>query len=80
MQSTLELFATRNDIKPTVKVDYEFQAICLEMQEHFGIEYKKRIWPLPYRFPLGKIKDAWIAYGKGNVKTFNYYCGILNKI
>ncbi len=64
----------------TKRVDYEFQALGIEMTEHFGKEYSKRIWPLFYRHPLGKIKDAWIAYGKGNVKTFNYFCGILKKI
>lgn len=71
-------FEMPKEAKP--RIEHEFQAIGLEFEAHFGKEYKKRIWPLFYRYPLGKIKDAWVAYQKGEVKTFNYFCGILNKI
>lgn len=66
--------------KSAKKIDHEFQAVGVEMQNHFGKECSKRIWPLFYKYPLGRIKDAWLAYQKGNVKSFDYFCGILHKI
>lgn len=62
------------------RIDHEFQAVGLDMQAHFGKEHSKKIWPLFYRYPLGRIKDAWLAYQKGEVKGFTYFCGILHKI
>lgn len=35
------------NVKDLPKVDYEYQAICLELEEYFG--KKKLIWSLPYR-------------------------------
>lgn len=65
---------------PKRKIDFEFQALGIEMMDHFGKEYRKRIWPLFYKFPLGKIIDSYEVYKKSKVKTFDYFYGILLKM
>lgn len=77
-KSTAELFAGYELPKIKQKIDFEFQAIGVEMQNHWGHEHAKKIWPMFYKYPLPKIKDAWAAYQKQQkVKTIKYFFGIL---
>lgn len=64
------------------KIEFSFQDLGVEMMNHFGKQNRGRIWPLfvNKKYPEGKIRDAWIAYQKGNVKNINYFMGILNKL
>lgn len=57
---------------------FEFEDLGKEIMEYTGWKGNK-IFPLFYdiRYNERKIRDAFIAYKKGNVKTFRYFMGIL---
>lgn len=64
------------------KVQFEFQALCLELQEYFGKQNKSRIWSLPYQVWFNETK-AWRALDitkKAGVKNINYFIGVLKKL
>ena len=69
------------EIKPVEKkngprIDFEFQAIGLEMMPKYG----RKVWPLFYRYPLWKIKEAWkVAQEKQNF-GYDYLIGVIKHL
>lgn len=61
-------------------IEYEYQALGLEMQDFFGKDYSKRIWPLFYKYPVPKVREAWLRFKKQPVLSFNYFFGILRRM
>ncbi len=66
---------------PKKKVDFEFQALGLELQEMFPATKKGAIWGLFYnpKFTEAKIRDSMKAYRQQGVRDFRYFLGILHK-
>lgn len=61
------------------KIDYEFQAVGVELELYYK-EKKNKIWPLFYKYKLGNIKEAlYIARKKENT-NFKYFMGILLRL
>lgn len=60
-------------------IEFEFQLLGVEMESHFGKQFKKNIWPLFHKkeYPLWVIKEAWKEYGKHKDKPFRYFMAIL---
>lgn len=79
IRSAFEGYELKKDPR---NIEFEYQALGLELQDHFGKQYAKRIWPLFYnaRYSVPKIRDAWERYQRSGVGTFNYFMGILNKM
>lgn len=77
-KTSKELFGSYDLSKFSVKEIYEFQALGKEIMEYTGWKGNK-VFPLFYdiRYNERKIRDAFIAYKRGNVKTFRYFMGIL---
>ena len=58
------------------KVEFEFQALGLEMEPYYG----KAVWGLFYKHPVPKIRDAHkIAIERGHTELA-YLIGILKKL
>ena len=66
---------------PYRKIDFEFQALGLELQEMFPDTKKGAIWGLFYnpKFTEAKIRDSMKAYRQQGVRSFRYFMGILHK-
>jgi hypothetical protein len=80
-QSMSDLLKSRVVPVKVEKEQFEFEALAEEMTAHFGKHQARRIYPLFYnvKYTVPKIRDAWFTYQKQPIKTFNYFCGILNK-
>lgn len=78
---TRSLEETFNKQVKRKKVDFEFQALGLELQEMFPDTKKGAIWGLFYnpKFTEAKIRDSIKAYRQQGVKSFKYFMGILHK-
>ncbi len=63
-------------------IQYEFQDLCLQLEELFGKKNKSRIWSLPYQvwFTESKGRDALKIVKQSKVCTLNYYIGIVKKL
>lgn len=63
------------------KIEYEFQELGVEMENHFGKRFKSSIWANFHKpqYPFWMIQEAWLAYKKQSIKSFPYYMGILNR-
>lgn len=57
------------------KVEYEFQEICLEMNEWFG----QKCWFIFYRHDLQSIKEAFEICKSKDIKKVNYLIGIIKR-
>lgn len=80
-QSPLFELPEQDDSKP--KIDFAFQEIGVRIENEFGKDYKRQIWPLFYnaKYNKEKIELAFIAYKKQTrVKSFRYFLGILNNL
>jgi len=58
------------------KIDWSFQEIGVEMQKVYG----KKVWSLFYKYPEGKIREAWKVAQKRKILSFNYLIGIINNL
>ncbi len=58
------------------KIDFEFQALGLELQPIYG----KAIWSLFYKFPMSKIKDAVKICEKKGVTKLPYLIGVIKHL
>lgn len=67
-------------VKPLKKVDYEYQALGLEMQEWFPKKDWKVVWAIFHRkgFTERLIRDAFLECKKRNVKGIGYLITIIN--
>ena len=65
---------------PQDKIEFEFQEIGVDMEKHFGKEYKSKIWSIFHKveYPIGTIRDSWTAYQSHKDKPFKYFMAILN--
>lgn len=82
MQQLFDLLPKEIPKSGKEKVDFEFQALCLELQEYFDKENKSRIWSLPYQSWFNETK-AWRALDitkKAGVNNINYFIGVLKKL
>lgn len=66
--------------KPKRKIDFEFQALCLELENFFG--KNKRIWSLPYQVWFNEKKgwDALKIAKQRGINNLNYFIGIVKKL
>lgn len=62
------------------KVEHEYQALCLKLEELLG--KSKRIWSIPYQ-PWFTEAKGWRAIEimeKRGIKNINYFIGIIKKL
>ena len=70
IQSRLEL--------PKKKIDWEYQALCLDIEEFFGKEHSSVIWSLPWKVKhTEKILRDSLKICHSNKKDFKYFMGII---
>ena len=67
-----------SNVKELPKVEHEYQAICLELEEYFG--KKKLIWSLPHRkgFTNPLMRYALKECKTRNKPFLNYFITIIN--
>ena len=54
------------------KIEHEYQAVGIEMEEYFGKKNKGAIWPLFHRYPLPAIKRAFHKTQKDGHRIIRY--------
>lgn len=62
------------------KVQHEFQAIGLEMQEFFPKNEWKTIWTLFYKYPVKDVEKAFHVCKKKNIRAIRYLIGVAKKV
>jgi len=62
------------------KVKHEFQEVGLLLQEYYGKENRRIIWPLFYKHPLSKIKLAHQTVQNKGTKDIKYLLGVIKRI
>ena len=62
----------------TPKVEYEYQDLCLQLEEYFG--KKKLIWALPHRvgYTNQLMRYSLKECQTRNIKNLNYFIAIIN--
>jgi hypothetical protein len=68
--------------KKSARVDFEYQALGLEIMEEFGTQYRNRIWSLFHspRFSVSFVRQVFFDYKKLKIKPdepFKYFIGML---
>lgn len=62
--------------RETRRIDFEFQALGVELQPIYG----KAIWALFYKFPMSKIKDAVKICEKRGITKLPYLIGVIKHL
>lgn len=82
ISATLANRLTLKEVEKTPKIEHSFQDLALEICNFIGRskENDSLIFSLFYKHPERKIRDAFTALQKSNVKTLPYLLGILKKL
>ena len=70
---------SRKEIKPDFrkhKIDYEFQELGIEINQ----QIKGNIWWLFYKYPIGKIRQAYKVCQERGIYNLAFLIGVLKKI
>lgn len=62
--------------------DFEYQELCLEMEQFFPKNEKNIIWTLPFKigYTEEKIRKAFDICKKKNVRSVRYVIGIIKNL
>lgn len=62
--------------KSEKKIDFEFQQLGIELEPLYG----KAIWPMFYKWPLVKIKDAHKVCMSRGITKIPFLIGVMKKL
>lgn len=75
MITLAEAIQARVQTKVDKKIDYEYQALGLEMKEKMG-----NCFFLFYKYPLPNIREAWKVCSQRGIFTIPYMIGIMKRL